>query len=168
MIFLCCFPYLANTSVNRFVVRNTLLSSLLNISFIHFEPNTNFHKASFNPLNAELNPICHLLAILGAHHILHVSRMRVKQHASKYRSSVAYILQLTTISNTIAVVISMSNVRVTLGHVIKDQKCFVVVEIRRILTTCLFYRVPEYRCLIVYNAFLLRHHVTASARWDTM
>ena len=31
-----------------------------------------------NPLNAELNPICHLLALLGAHHILHVSRIRVK------------------------------------------------------------------------------------------
>ena len=32
----------------------------------------------FNPLNAELNPICHLLALLGAHHIIHVSRIRVK------------------------------------------------------------------------------------------
>jgi len=32
----------------------------------------------FNPLNTELNPICHLLALLGAHHILHVSRIRVK------------------------------------------------------------------------------------------
>ena len=32
---------------------------------------------SFNPLNAELNPICHLLALLGAHHILHFSRIRV-------------------------------------------------------------------------------------------
>jgi len=31
-----------------------------------------------NPLNAELNLICHLLALLGAHHILHVSRVRVK------------------------------------------------------------------------------------------
>jgi hypothetical protein len=30
-----------------------------------------------NPLNAELNPICHLLALLGTHHILHVSRIRV-------------------------------------------------------------------------------------------
>jgi len=30
-----------------------------------------------NPLNAELNPICHLLALLGAHHILHISRIRV-------------------------------------------------------------------------------------------
>jgi hypothetical protein len=33
--------------------------------------------AVINPLNAELNPICHLLALLGAHHILHVSRIRV-------------------------------------------------------------------------------------------
>ena len=32
----------------------------------------------FNPLDAELNPICHLLALLGAHHILDVSRVRVK------------------------------------------------------------------------------------------
>ena len=30
-----------------------------------------------NPLNTELNPICHLLALLGAHHILHVSGIRV-------------------------------------------------------------------------------------------
>jgi hypothetical protein len=28
-------------------------------------------------LNAELNPICHLLTLLGAHHILHISRVRV-------------------------------------------------------------------------------------------
>jgi len=30
------------------------------------------------PLNAELNPICHLLVLLVAHLILHVSRIRVK------------------------------------------------------------------------------------------
>jgi hypothetical protein len=34
-----------------------------------------------NPLNAELNPICYLLALLGAHHILHVSRIRVNGHS---------------------------------------------------------------------------------------
>jgi len=33
---------------------------------------------NINPLNAELNPICHLLALLEAHHILHVSKIRVK------------------------------------------------------------------------------------------
>jgi hypothetical protein len=36
------------------------------------------HEYQINPLNANLNPICHLLALLGAHHILHVSRIRVK------------------------------------------------------------------------------------------
>ena len=31
-----------------------------------------------NPLNPELNPICYLLALLGAHHYLHINRIRVK------------------------------------------------------------------------------------------
>jgi hypothetical protein len=31
-----------------------------------------------SPLKPELNPICYLLALLGAHHFLHVSRIRVK------------------------------------------------------------------------------------------
>jgi hypothetical protein len=31
-----------------------------------------------NPLNAELNPICYLLALLGTHHVLHVTRVKVK------------------------------------------------------------------------------------------
>jgi hypothetical protein len=35
-------------------------------------------KVKFNPLNSELNPISHMLALLGAHPILHVSRIRVK------------------------------------------------------------------------------------------
>ena len=35
-------------------------------------------RHAFNPLNAELNPICCFLALLGAHHFLHVSRIRVK------------------------------------------------------------------------------------------
>ena len=34
--------------------------------------------ALINPLKPELNPICYLLALLGAHHFLHVSRIRVK------------------------------------------------------------------------------------------
>jgi hypothetical protein len=46
-----------------------------------------------NPLNAELNPICHLLELLGAHHILHVSGVRVKictaykEHSSAIKNS---------------------------------------------------------------------------------
>jgi len=37
-----------------------------------------FSRLVLNPLKPELNPICYLLALLGAHHFLHVSRIRVK------------------------------------------------------------------------------------------
>jgi hypothetical protein len=36
-------------------------------------------SACINTLNAELNPVCHLLTLLGAHHIFHVGRIRVKE-----------------------------------------------------------------------------------------
>ena len=55
----------------------------------NFISTVSFHLACcfINPLNAELNPICHLLALLGPHHILHVSRIRVKvQLSHPYRS----------------------------------------------------------------------------------
>jgi hypothetical protein len=39
--------------------------------------NDHYFSNNINPLDAELNPICHLVALLGAHHILHVSKIRV-------------------------------------------------------------------------------------------
>ena len=32
------------------------------------------YSTFINPLDAKLNPICHLLALFGIHHILYVSR----------------------------------------------------------------------------------------------
>jgi len=47
------------------------------------EPATfRFVTQNLNHLKAELNPICHLLALLGAHHTLHVSRIRVNHCAT--------------------------------------------------------------------------------------
>ena len=43
-----------------------------------------------NPLNAELNPICYLLALL-AHHFLHVSRIRVKSLTLRLLMSYIYM-----------------------------------------------------------------------------
>ena len=61
---LCFFKHnLLNSNMFRSIL--TILRDLLNI---------------INPLNAELNPIGYLLALLEAHHILHVSGIRVKQH----------------------------------------------------------------------------------------
>ena len=44
-----------------------------------------------NPLNPELNPICYLLALLGAHHFLHVSRIRFKILSLRRLMSYIYI-----------------------------------------------------------------------------
>jgi len=33
-----------------------------------------------NPFNTELNSVCNLLALLGAHHILHISGIRVNYY----------------------------------------------------------------------------------------
>ena len=48
-------------------------------SSLSFEHNMQmrFEEKVINPLNAELNPIRHLLALEGARHIVHVSRIRV-------------------------------------------------------------------------------------------
>jgi len=52
----------------------------------------------FNPLNAELNPICHLLALLVDHHILHISRIRVNSllWQIKYQALYSYFLIVCT------------------------------------------------------------------------
>jgi len=50
-------------------------------------------KLSVNPLNAELNPICYLLALL-AHHFLHVSRIRVKSLTLRLLMSYVYMERL--------------------------------------------------------------------------
>ena len=48
----------------------------------------------FNPLNAELNPICYFLALLGAHHFLHVSRITVKSLTLRLLISYIYMEHL--------------------------------------------------------------------------
>ena len=53
--------------------------------YVHFL----YRNYIFNPLNPELNPICYLLAVLGAHHFLHVSRIRVK--SLTFRRLMSYI-----------------------------------------------------------------------------
>jgi len=47
----------------------------------------------FNSEFKGLNPICHLLALLGAHHILHVSRIRVKRNCKIYGISLVLVLK---------------------------------------------------------------------------
>ena len=75
--------YLNITRVNFILQRLTTYRSKveLNLTALFRRITSNVeHKSTryLNHLNAELNPIWHLLALLGAHHILRVSRIRVK------------------------------------------------------------------------------------------
>ena len=54
----------------------------------------------FNPLNPELNPICYLLALLGAHHFLHVSRIRVKSLTLRQLMSYIYGASILDVSRS--------------------------------------------------------------------
>jgi len=56
---------------------------------------------SFNPLNAELNPICYLRALL-AHHFLHVSRIRVKSLTLRLLKSYIYIYDISSLRVNVA------------------------------------------------------------------
>ena len=47
------------------------------------------NQSAVNPLKPELNPMCSLLALLGAHHFLHVSSIRVK--SLTFRRLMSYI-----------------------------------------------------------------------------
>ena len=61
--------------IERNIVKLCHFACLLSLTFI---PSLTSPAEHLNPLNPELNPICYLLALLGAHHFLHVSRIRVK------------------------------------------------------------------------------------------
>jgi hypothetical protein len=55
------------------------LGSLLQDDSLAVISSTGAHAVGgINPLNAKLNPIYHLLALLGARHILHVGSIRLK------------------------------------------------------------------------------------------
>ena len=72
----------------------TSVIQVLGIKGVFFRALTTSRVIRFkwiNPLNAELNPICYLLALLGAHHFLHVSRIRVKSLTLRLLMSYIYI-----------------------------------------------------------------------------
>jgi len=64
----------------NFKTANKSFESMESFKYFGTTPtNQNYtHEKKFNPLKPELNPICYMLALLGAHHFLHVSRIRVK------------------------------------------------------------------------------------------
>jgi len=55
-----------------------VLPTMLEIKTLDEVLNSSSQISGINTLNPELNPICYLLALLGAHNFLHVSRIRFK------------------------------------------------------------------------------------------
>jgi len=72
-VILIAFPLQQWVHATASILRYTYIACLVNL----LKPTCYAMHHQFNPLNAELNPICYLLALL-AHHFLHVSRIRVK------------------------------------------------------------------------------------------
>jgi len=60
----------------------------------------NVNESPINPLNLELNPICYLLALLGAQNFLHVSRIRVKSLTLKLLMSYIYGAHILDVSRS--------------------------------------------------------------------
>ena len=62
-----------------------------------------FCSLGINALNAELNPICHLVALLGFHHILHVGRIRVKTLPYGYIHHLSHCIPLEAVRTPLVV-----------------------------------------------------------------
>jgi len=60
----------------------------------HINPDKTITTHFINHLNPELNPIFYLLALLGAHHFLHVSSIRVKLLTFRLLMSYIYMEHL--------------------------------------------------------------------------
>jgi len=83
-------------STTRLVARTRLSATLYVPCLSCWVLKLEVHKRNsglsmFNPLNPELNPICYLLTLLGAHHFLHVSRIRVESLTLRLLMSYIYI-----------------------------------------------------------------------------
>ena len=75
----------------------------------------------FNPLNPELNPICYLLVLLGAHHFLHVSRIRVKSLTLRLLMSYKYIYIYIYMEHLFLMFLDHTQRRSTVGRTPLDE-----------------------------------------------
>ena len=106
-----------------------------------------------NPLNAELNPIRHLLALVGARHFVHVSRIRVKEHRAQHNYSVQTYIRMAfkqysrIRSSTLSCVLKVFYS----GHVPSASACSVLV-IKRESILNFHLRVQEFNDFAASNA----------------
>ena len=75
----------------------------------------------FNSLNPELNPICYLLALLGAHHFFYVSRIRVKSLTLRLLMSYIYIYIYIYMEHLFLMFLDHTQRRSTVGRTPLDE-----------------------------------------------
>ena len=83
------------------------------------------HRVSLNtilnPLNPELNPICYFLALLGAHHFLQVSMIRVKLLTFRLLMSYIYIYIYIYMEHPFLIFLDHTQRRSTVGRTPLDE-----------------------------------------------
>jgi hypothetical protein len=86
--------------------------------------NKNQQDAIFflNSLNPELNPICCLLALLGAHNFLHVSRIRVKSLTLRLLISYMYVYIYIYMEHLFLMFLDHTQRRTTVGRTLLDER----------------------------------------------
>ena len=82
--------FIPSEASQKIYLLNTYIKNYNTVFVLRFGVAIVLALFSINPLNPELNPICYLLALLGAHHFLHVSRIRVKLLTFRLRMSYIY------------------------------------------------------------------------------
>jgi len=90
-VYIYIYIYISSHRCHCYVTLPSSETNSNSVTFFVSESASNFTvcDSGFNPLNLELNPICYLLALLGAHHFLHVIRIRVK--LLTFRLLISYI-----------------------------------------------------------------------------
>jgi len=81
ILYICCVEFQTFRLINCSIF-STLTDVFSEIIYQSINVGLSVKILNINTLNPELNPIYHLLALLGAHHILHISRVRVKNYTS--------------------------------------------------------------------------------------
>jgi hypothetical protein len=73
-----------------------VMHGTMNLEHYHYSlrKNTEERSSLLATVCAELNPICHFLALLGAHHILHVSRLRVILQRGKHDTVLEFLVKI--------------------------------------------------------------------------
>jgi len=113
----------------------------------------------FNPLNPELYPICHLLALLGAHHILHVGRIRVNTQLCLKNS---YIFQCLKASNSVIPKLHACNFGVTAKFPVNKRKFTCLAAWRPSVLIWAFHGLSRYLQFLQSGCFCTPSHAFAA------